>query len=115
MARFVNKNGKSDWIIITGATSGIGLELAKLAMGLGHNLLLISRDIEKLVIVRRDLHSRKLSSDQQILILQVDFAKVTAREYFEKLTKMMEANFIDEVKLVCNNVGQGNFSAYQKL
>ena len=53
--RFVNKNGSSDWIVITGATSGIGLELAKLGMGLGHNLLLISRDLEKLTNVRRDL------------------------------------------------------------
>lgn len=77
MVRFVNKNGSSDWIIITGATSGIGLELAKLSMGLGHNLLLISRDISKLKKVQKDLHSRKLSIDQQIAILEVDFSKIS--------------------------------------
>jgi short-subunit dehydrogenase len=111
-SRFVNKSGASDWIIITGATSGIGLELAKLAMGLGHNILLISRDLEKLLVVQRDLHNRKLVTEQKIVVLDIDFSLVTASEYYERLSKIMEENQIDEVKLVCNNVGQGGFSAY---
>jgi len=88
------------------------LELAKLAMGLGHNILLISRDLEKLLVVQRDLHNRKLVSEQKIVVLDVDFSLVTASEYYERLSKIMEENQIDEVKLVCNNVGQGGFSAY---
>jgi short-subunit dehydrogenase len=45
--------------VITGATSGIGLEHAKIMTSLGQNLILVSRNLEKLQNVKLDLEGRK--------------------------------------------------------
>ena len=50
-----------DWseaVLVTGASSGIGLELAKLFAGAGHNLVLVARNRLKLHQIARELEAR---------------------------------------------------------
>ncbi len=63
--RLIKKYGK--WAIVTGASSGIGLELATQLADAGFNLVINSRHFEKLRSVEKDLLSR-----HQIEILIVD-------------------------------------------
>lgn len=102
-----------DWVVITGATSGIGLENAKLFMGLGYNLLLISRNPDKLKYVQSALKTRKILIDQKVEIVVTDFSKTTCEKYFDLLDEVIAKHSIKEIKFVLNNVGHGPFGAYQ--
>ncbi len=42
------QNGKDSWAVVTGATDGIGLGFCKILAKLGFNIVLISRNAEKL-------------------------------------------------------------------
>jgi uncharacterized protein len=52
------KNKYGEWAIITGASSGIGLELATQLACAGFNLVINSRHLEKLKAVEKDLKSK---------------------------------------------------------
>lgn len=52
------KNKYGEWAIVTGASSGIGLELTTQLAGAGFNLIINSRHLEKLKVVERDLKSK---------------------------------------------------------
>lgn len=110
---YCSTSREPEWVVITGATSGIGLEHAKNMVDLGHNVLIISRSPEKLEKVKSDLETRKLLIDQKIEVVTTDFAATTPEEYYDKLDEVMSRNKIETVKLVINNVGQGPFGAYQ--
>jgi uncharacterized oxidoreductase len=50
-------NLKSDTILITGGTSGIGLEMAKQLISMGNTVIVTGRDISKLNSTKKDLPS----------------------------------------------------------
>ncbi len=73
-------NLKSDTILITGGTSGIGLEMAKQLVALGNTVIITGRDISKLEITKKELPSvhiyqSDVSDSQAICQL---YSKVTA-------------------------------------
>ena len=47
----------AQYALITGASSGIGLELARIAASKGFNLILLARNAEKLMQLRHELES----------------------------------------------------------
>ena len=55
----------NNYVLITGASSGIGYELAKLFKRDGYNLILVARDKEKL-----QMAVDKLSNEKNKIILQ---------------------------------------------
>lgn len=65
------KNQYGEWAIVTGASSGIGLELASQLAGAGFNLLINSRNLEKLQEVEKQL---KHLATIQIKIVACDVA-----------------------------------------
>jgi len=57
-------NNKKKWALVTGATSGIGYEIAKILCNQGYNLILASRDIDKMKELEREFSSVEVVSYQ---------------------------------------------------
>ncbi len=73
-------NLKSDTILITGGTSGIGLEMAKQLIALGNTVVITGRDISKLKQAKKELptvhiYQSDVSDSKAICEL---YSKVTA-------------------------------------
>jgi short-subunit dehydrogenase len=93
-------NLEGDWILITGATSGIGYEMAKIYSSRGENLVLVSRNEEKLCQVARELN--KVSD---IIIMPMDLGKTgSAMELFNECERLKLT-----VNVLINNAGFGKF------
>ncbi|MBI1343507.1 MAG: SDR family NAD(P)-dependent oxidoreductase [Terrimonas sp.] len=52
------KNKYGQWALVTGASSGIGLELASQLAAAGFQLVMVSRQAEKLQVISNDLRSK---------------------------------------------------------
>lgn len=99
------KNGQTQTALITGATSGIGLELARLFAKDGYNLVLVARTEQDL----RDC-AQQLQQDGagQITIIPKDlFLPQAAQELYEEVrTKGII------VDVLVNDAGQGEFGPF---
>jgi uncharacterized oxidoreductase len=84
---------KSDTILITGGTSGIGLEMAKQLISLGNTVIVTGRDISKLKLTKKELPS--------VHIYQSDVSDSQAiGELYSKVT----ADF-PKLNILINNAG----------
>src|SRR5699024_162329 len=84
--------------LVTGSTSGLGLEFAWQLAGTGHDLVLVSRDEDRLRAIAeqiRDVH------DISVEVLPADLAD---REQLEKVA-MPLADAVDMVSLLLNYIG----------
>ena len=93
------------YTLITGASEGLGLELAKLFAMDKHNLIIVARNIDKLNEVKYRLESEyKINVE----VLSVDLSVDNSCEQIYK--------FVDEKKLVVdnliNNAGIGSFGYF---
>ena len=81
--------GKRPWALITGSSDGIGAEYARyLAQG-GFNLILVSRDADKLKAVTEDIKYAYPSAETKVI--QVDFTRESALHpaFFQDLRKQV--------------------------
>ena len=93
--------------LITGASGGIGLELARLHASKGDNLVLVARSREKLAEVKTELESKfKVSIYNIVKDLSV---KDAAKEVFYEVKKQ---NII--IDYLINNAGFGDFGLFAK-
>ncbi|MGO1388769.1 MULTISPECIES: SDR family NAD(P)-dependent oxidoreductase [Brachybacterium] len=86
--------------LVTGSTSGLGLEFAWQLAGTGHDLVLVSRDEDRLRAVSeqiRDVH------DVDVEVLAADLSD---RELLEKVAVRL-TDPVDRVDLLVNNAGYG--------
>jgi len=74
MSRFINQTA-----IITGASRGLGLQIAQRLCKEGANVVLIARSLEKLLDVR-DLLMKEVVGDQTVEVFPVDLAVSSAVE-----------------------------------
>jgi short-subunit dehydrogenase len=95
----IKKEYGDGWVIITGATSGLGYNYAKTFSKLGYNVCLISRDESKLNSV-----SQELVRDYNIntKLVKYDFS-LQSKESIERLRR--ELTSLDDIAVVINNVG----------
>ncbi|MBP9827519.1 SDR family oxidoreductase [Candidatus Saccharibacteria bacterium] len=88
------------YALITGASSGIGLELAHVYAEHGYNLVLIAQDNERLSAVAKTLEREY---GQKVHSLTLD---LTSSNWFSQLTKFLENKKL-EIDVAINNAGFG--------
>ena len=101
------ENCKKKYTLITGASMGIGYELAKLFAKDGHNLLLVARNLDKLQLVKDELSNHNID----IRILSIDLSK---NDHIQNLFNYIEINNID-VDNIVNNAGVGLFGDFKDI
>lgn len=86
-----------DWAMVTGASSGIGLELATQLADAGFNLIINGRNQERLLVVERDLKAKGV----QVKSVTADLSERAA------VSKMIQAAEGLPIGLLINNAGYG--------
>ena len=87
-------------ILITGAGSGIGRQVAKDVAKMGANLILLSKDVRKLYSLQDEIISNNLSEP---LVVELDFLKAKERDY-KTLAENLYENY-DELNGLVNVAG----------
>ncbi|HMI78180.1 MAG TPA: SDR family oxidoreductase [Ferruginibacter sp.] len=96
---------KEKYVLITGGTSGIGLELAKIFANNGHNLIIVARDKEELA---QSCALLKASSSIKVISITKDlFEEDAAMELYD----LVKAQGL-EVEILVNNAGQGQYGLF---
>ena len=91
--------------LITGASSGIGLELARIFAREGHHLVIVARNADKLRQLASELEK---SNGTRSLILAADLSEPGAAAYvFDQTTRAAIA-----VDVLVNNAGFGQFGMF---
>lgn len=94
-------------VLITGATSGIGLEFSKLFYEKGFKLLLVSRNINKLENIKEQIDSNKNNID----IIQSDLSKINSAQDIYNQCKNRGA----VIDILVNNAGAGIYGEHVEL
>ena len=92
-------------MLITGASSGIGLELARVAAGKGHDLVLVARTEGKLRELARELHER------HGVRAEVIAADLSRPEAAAEVVSRLEALGI-QIDALVNNAGFGVYGPF---
>lgn len=93
-------------VVVTGASSGIGLALARQLHKRGHHLMLVARREERLKSLQAELHSFRPES------VQIRVCDLSQRSSVDALAQ--ELSGIQVTGLV-NNAGVGSLGAFHKL
>lgn len=98
-------NNKQQYALITGATSGIGYELAKLLAQDGYNLVIVARTQEDL-----DKTANELTNAYQVKVVTL------AKDLFDRNAAFEVYNFVVEngiqVNVLVNDAGQGQYGEF---
>ena len=101
---------ENTWVLVTGATDGLGWEYCRKFAEMNYNILLVSRTLSKL-----EQKSKILESDYNVhtAVIRADFTEcMEDSNYFKKIqTKINNLNI--DIGIVVNNVGQLNLD-FQK-
>lgn len=100
-------NSTRNYTLITGASTGIGYELAKLFARDRHNLILVARDESKLETAKNELSKYNV----EVKILSLDLSK---SEDIQGLFNYVEMNKLN-VDILVNNAGIGTFGDFSEI
>ena len=100
-------NSTRNYTLITGASTGIGYELAKLFAKDRHNLILVARDEGKLEAAKNELSKYNV----EVKILSLDLSK---SEDIQGLFNYVEMNKLN-VDILVNNAGIGTFGDFIEI
>ena len=107
----IERYGSNSWVVITGATDGIGKGFAVAFAKLGFNLVLISRTEKKLEDVKDEIE-RLTNHSISIRIVKFDFSeKTTIEDYNEMINKFSDL----DVSVLINNVGWTDTKRFHKF
>ncbi len=94
-------------VLITGASSGIGLSFAKIFAREGYSLILVSRDENKLQTVKQELEK---NCQQKISVIAKDLSLPTApQEIFDEVQKLSVT-----ITALVNNAGWGDYGSFEE-
>lgn len=97
-----------DYTLITGASSGIGYELAKLAAKSGQNMVLVARDKSQLEKVKKEL--TKIDKQLSVEVIALDLSEPTSAQMLFDFCKKKKCN----VTTLVNNAGFGDYGEFEK-
>ena len=100
-------NSTRNYTLITGASTGIGYELAKLFAKDRHNLILVARDEGKLETAKNELSKYNV----EVKILSLDLSK---SDDIQGLFNYVEMNKLN-VDILVNNAGIGTFGDFSEI
>lgn len=92
--------------LITGATSGIGYELAKLFAKDGYNLILVARNLDNLTATKKEIEKINPKIHSHIFTANL-FERGAAQELYDK-TRSLGIR----VDVLVNNAGQGEWGKF---
>ncbi|MBU1651899.1 SDR family NAD(P)-dependent oxidoreductase, partial [bacterium] len=95
--------------LITGASSGIGYELAKIFAIEGHNLVLVARDEDKLLELAGQVRHHR--DDLETRVIVCDLSDPTAPESIYETLAAESVN----LDILVNNAGIGCHGAFHQL
>jgi len=98
-------NQNSSFVVITGASRGIGAEYARTLASKGYDLLLIGRDLTRLETLRQELHQ---VTHGEIWIEPLDLSQPQAAHTLYDLAR----SYRSEVSLLINNAGFGQYGDF---
>jgi short-subunit dehydrogenase len=93
--------------LITGASSGIGLELAKIHASKGRDLVLVARRVDELMKLKTELEA---TYNVQVEVIPMDLMKENAAQ--ELFTSIKNKNI--EVEYLFNNAGLGGYGKFHE-
>lgn len=94
-----------NFTLITGASSGIGLEFAKVFAREGHNLVLVARSAETLKALKEEL-TKKYDVEIRVIVKDLEYYSAPTEIYDE--VKREEIN----VNILVNNAGFGTYGKF---
>lgn len=93
------------YAVITGATSGIGYELAKLFAGDGYNLIIVARTAEEL-----EQKKNEFSQQYGVEVISITKDLIQPNAAFELYDEIKSRNVT--VDVLVNNAGQGQYGLF---
>jgi 17beta-estradiol 17-dehydrogenase / very-long-chain 3-oxoacyl-CoA reductase len=96
---FIKRYGENSWVMVTGATDGLGKVFCEDFAKLGFNIILVSRTLEKLEKVAKEIETKYSVKTHYI---QFDFTTTDVEEY---KTAFQEIPNKFDVSILVNNIG----------
>jgi len=100
------------WTVITGGTDGLGKSYAKEMYKKGCNIILISRDTQKLIKTKEELTKNVLNNNNKIEYITFDFDEDYSQVKIDFLRQSLE---IFDINILINNVGTATINHFEKL
>ncbi len=98
-------------VLVTGGSSGIGLELAKEYIRLGAHVTIMARDMKRLLLAQEQLRAMK-SPQQKVCVVSVDAAESEAAVVAALQSCVTE---IGDVDVLINNAGTSIAGEFDKI
>ena len=98
----------AEYALITGASGGIGLELAQIAAANKINLILLARNADKLIKLRTELEERH---SIKVLAVGCDLSEPDAVEKIAAL--LYRRNIVPDILI--NNAGYGMYGSFDRI
>lgn len=101
---------KDSYVLITGATNGIGKEFCIQFAKLGYNIVLVSRNLSHLKATSEEIESKYKVKTK---IIEYDFTKKTSlNDYIETFENNKELNSL-KIRILINNIGISQRELYE--
>lgn len=97
-------------VLITGASSGIGYELAKIYAKNGHNLVVVARNKDKLEILKKEIFE-EISKNIRITVIENDLSLENAAERLYNQVKSEKL----KINVLVNNAGVGIYGKFSEF
>ena len=100
---FITLYGTDSWVLVTGASDGIGKAFCEELAKTGFNIILVARNLEKLNRVAGEL--QLLNPKIKTKVLVFDFSKKT--EISDYIVSFIDGLYDFDISIIINNVGTG--------